>query len=336
MGNKTENKIDFVITYVDGNDPVWRQKKNEALGIITGDDRDIRYRSWDNLQYWFRCVERFAPWVNKVYLVTDNQVPDWVDQSCEKLVCVNHTDFIPKQYLPTFSSHTIEHNLFRIKGLSEQYVYFNDDLFILQPLKAEQFFKNGLPRDYALESPRSTWDPLFAHVVANNTIMLNERYNRKVVLKKYRRKIYSPVDRRRFFQNLMFRPLRRTRFFGFDNSHMPNPLLKSTCKAVWETNYNWLDSTCSRKVRSDNDVNQYIYVDYQYVNGRFIPINWDKKRRLFRLTDGRVKLVARTIKKQRYAMICINDVEELNFDTAKVIINDAFETLLPDKSMFEK
>ena len=68
--NNTEG-IDFVITWVDGSDPAWQQEKRktlEACGLKSAaDDRKERYRDWDNLQYWFRGVEQFAPWVRKVH-----------------------------------------------------------------------------------------------------------------------------------------------------------------------------------------------------------------------------------------------------------------------------
>ena len=70
--------------------------------------------------------------------------PSWLNVANEKIVVVKHEDFIPKEYLPTFNSHTIELNLHRIKGLSEYFIYFNDDTFILDKLQEKDFFKNGL------------------------------------------------------------------------------------------------------------------------------------------------------------------------------------------------
>ncbi len=330
-----DDRIDFVIITVDGNDPEWQKKKNRTLGMNDGDARTIRYRSWDNLQYWFRAVEKFAPWVNKVYLVTDHQAPKWINPDCEKLVLVNHDEFIPEKYLPTFSSHPIEHNLFRIKGLSEKFVYFNDDMFIRGPVTPDQFFKNGLPCDYALEEPMTVHDPMFAHIVTNNILMLNEHYRRKRVLKEQKKKFYSPVYFKGMLQNRMLSVLKRNVFFGFKNTHMPNSMLKSSFKAVWERNFETLDATCSRKVRRHEDVNQYIYVQYQYVNGLFTPYDWGGTRHLYRCNDGNVDRIAKDIVRQKYKMICINEADELDFEYAKRKINAAWEELLPEKSSFE-
>src|SRR5690625_2850108 len=103
-----DDKIDFVITWVDGNDKVWKREKDKYRPNKTEDDRNIRYRNWDNLKYWFRGVERFAPWINKIHFVTWGHVPTWLNISHPKIKIVKHSDFIPKEYLPTFNSRVIE------------------------------------------------------------------------------------------------------------------------------------------------------------------------------------------------------------------------------------
>ena len=143
-------KIDFVIIWVDGGDPEWQAEKSKYQSDTENTDtRSIRYRDWDNLQYWFRAVEKYAPWVNKIHFVTWGHLPSWLDTTNPKLNIVNHKDYIPPEYLPTFSSHTIELNLHRIEGLAEQFVYFNDDMFLNKPVRPDDFFKNGLPCDTA-------------------------------------------------------------------------------------------------------------------------------------------------------------------------------------------
>ena len=144
-----QNAVDFVIIWVDGNDPEWRREKNEYKGVLTReeDDSEHRYRDWDNLQYWFRGVEKFCPWVRTIHFVTWGHLPKWLNTDNPKLHIVNHRDYIPAEYLPTFSSHTIELNLHRIEGLSERFVYFNDDMFIIKPTTEMDFFRNGkLPK----------------------------------------------------------------------------------------------------------------------------------------------------------------------------------------------
>lgn len=107
-------KIDFLITWVDGADPIWHKEKLETLkkqGKTAEemiDNSTSRYRDWDILKYWFRGVEKFAPWVNQIHFVTYGHVPDWLNEKHSKLHIVKHEDFIPQEFRPTFSSHPIE------------------------------------------------------------------------------------------------------------------------------------------------------------------------------------------------------------------------------------
>ncbi len=106
--------IDFVVTWVDGNDPVWQAEKAKYSPNKNADNRNVRFRDWDNMQYWFRAVEKFAPWVNKIHFVTYGHLPKWLNINNPKLNIAKHSDFIPQKYLPTFSSRTIEFNSYII------------------------------------------------------------------------------------------------------------------------------------------------------------------------------------------------------------------------------
>ena len=119
-----EDIVDFVIIWVDGNDEQWQKEKAKDSPDKNTDYRNIRYRDWDNLQYWFRGVEKFTPWVNKVHFVTCGHLPKWLNTNNPKLNIVKHSDFIPEKYLPTFSANPIELNIHRIKDLSEKFVFF--------------------------------------------------------------------------------------------------------------------------------------------------------------------------------------------------------------------
>ncbi len=147
-------KIDFVLAWVDGSDKEWQKEKAKyCKESIPGDNREERYRDWDILKFWFRGVEKYAPWVNKIFFVTWGHLPPWLDIKNPKLEIVNHMDYIPGQFLPTFNSHTIELNFHRIKGLSEHFVYFNDDFFVINHVKQEDFFVNGMPKDMLALQP---------------------------------------------------------------------------------------------------------------------------------------------------------------------------------------
>ena len=144
--NKTLEKIDFVVTYLDSTDKKWQEERAKYSGEnLDSRNSEARYRNMDNFQYWFRAIERYAPWVNKIHLVTWGHVPEWLDTTNPKINIVKHDDYIPKEYLPTFNSNVLDLNLDRIPGLSENFVYFNDDIFLNSKTEPSDFFKNNLP-----------------------------------------------------------------------------------------------------------------------------------------------------------------------------------------------
>jgi UDP-N-acetylglucosamine-lysosomal-enzyme len=101
---------------------------------------DNRYRDNEELRYSLRSIFRFAPWVRKVYIVTANQVPSWINMEHPRLQMVNHDEIFPNSDdLPTFSSPAIESNLHRIPGLSKKFIYFNDDVMLGAPTWPEDF-----------------------------------------------------------------------------------------------------------------------------------------------------------------------------------------------------
>ncbi|MFD7702184.1 stealth family protein [Streptomyces caelestis] len=142
--------VDAVYTWVDGEDPAMAAKRraHQALSgnvIAARETGPSRYTSHDELRYALRSLEMYAGFIRHVYLVTDSQTPSWLDP--EGITVVDHRDILPAGALPVFNSHAIESRLHRIPGLSEHYLYFNDDVFINRPVRAEHFFHgNGIAR----------------------------------------------------------------------------------------------------------------------------------------------------------------------------------------------
>ena len=100
-------EIDFVITWVDMDDPKWKKTFAKYSGGIDNSNNsfsEARFRDHGFLKYWFRGIEKFAPWVRKIHFVTCGQKPEWLDENNPKLHLVNHEDFIPHQFLPCFNS----------------------------------------------------------------------------------------------------------------------------------------------------------------------------------------------------------------------------------------
>src|SRR5699024_10455529 len=125
----------------------------------------------------FRAVEEYAPWVNKIHFVTQGHLPKFLKRDHPKLNIVYHEDYIPKEYLPTFSSHPIELNLHRINDLAEKFVYFNDDTYLINSIEPNFFFKNGLPLHTGILRPIVS--PNYYHiseVQQNNLGIINQNF----------------------------------------------------------------------------------------------------------------------------------------------------------------
>ena len=159
--------VDAVITWVDGNDPDFianreRHKSHDNSGKIAANNV-ARYQSHDEVKYCIRSIQQYAPWIKTIYLVTNGQVPRWFDPSQDRVRIITHDEIIPHQYLPTFNSHVIESCLHKIEGLSEHFVYFNDDVMLLKPVAPTDFFtENGLMRGFVSRAVIANGPPISA------------------------------------------------------------------------------------------------------------------------------------------------------------------------------
>lgn len=339
--NNVQSKypIDFVIAWVDGNDPEWQKEKRKYLAEFLNDESiidqgDYRYRDWDILHYWFRAVEKYAPWVRTIHFVTCGQIPRWMNVAHPKLHVVNHSDYMPAEYLPTFNSHTIELNMHKIEGLAEHFVYFNDDMYITHKVEPEDFFVNGLPRDvFALDAIYCATGSAGSYN-CNDISIINDHFNKKEQFKKHYKKWFQPCyGKKKLYQTLVFMPWRW--FPGFFYQHLPTNLLKSTMEKVWEVAGDELDETSKSKFRSKTQVNQWLFKFWQLADGTFVPQDI-RKGRCYHLRDKGVEDLCEAIRSERYNLICINDTDQTTeFEKKKLQIRDAFECVLPQKSEYE-
>ena len=332
--NKNQNNVDIVITWVDGADSRWQQSRAEYRYLETGKREESRFRDQGTLKYLFRSIESYAPWVRKVHFVTCGQKPDWLNTAHPKLNLVNHSDYIPAEYLPTFSSHTIELNFHRIQGLSEQFVYFNDDTLLTAPVQPEDFFQNGMPCDSAVLTPvigSVPGDP-FAHYLLNNTALINGHFRMRQVLSRKPANWFNLKYGSYNLRNLMF-SLGTRWFVGFKNFHMPAPMVKSSFEAVWNLEPELLRKTCQNKFRGLNDINPYVMSYYNFCTNRFVPRS-PKFGGYLDLGQEPGRIAGALHGKYKY--ITINDSDDLaDFDEAKSRMLRLLEEKYPQKSAFE-
>ncbi|KAL6433574.1 hypothetical protein ACFW04_006574 [Cataglyphis niger] len=132
--------IDVVYTWVNGSDPVFLENLEKHVPIVDLSAAASRFSDKDELRYSLRSLEMYAPWVRHVYIVTNGQIPSWLDMDNPRMTLISHEDiFLNKSDLPTFSSPAIESHIHRIPGISDKFLYFNDDVILGAEVWPEDF-----------------------------------------------------------------------------------------------------------------------------------------------------------------------------------------------------
>ena len=328
--------IDFVVTWVDMDDPEWQaefakysgNKSNTKNGVS-----EARFRDYGFLKYWFRGVEKFAPWVRRVHFVTSGQKPEWLDEHNPKIHLVNHKDFIPEQFLPTYNSVVIERYLHKIPDLAEHFVYFNDDFYIINKVGKERFFKNGLPCDIAAFLYNPAWSQWYRRI-KNNLKIINRHFDKKEVMARFHDKWFDKSYGSKARWNYLLKPYNK--FITLRTPHNAQPFLKSTFEEVWAVAEKELTETSVNKFRALNDYTPELFRTWQICKGNFEPYNTYRDTKMFPLMI-RAKQAVRAIYDQSYSLICLNDnVHIRNYVQVMENIKNAFEHILPEKSGFER
>ncbi|MGM9734990.1 MAG: hypothetical protein ACI3ZL_01110 [Candidatus Cryptobacteroides sp.] len=292
--------MDVVITYVDGNDPVWRKDYEKTTNKSM---MQKRFRDWGTLKYLLRGIEKCMPFIRNVYLVVSHpsQVPQWVDTSNLRIVL--HSDIIPSRFLPTFNSNPIEMHLHRIPGLDEEFLYFNDDMFPVSTCSPEDFFRGG-----------------------------------KSVMGCYRHFLCTGMYKRicRNSDSLARKAAGLRPSWSFIRpQHICTPMLKSLCEELYDKELAEIDKTSAARTRTADDLNQYLFWDYMYFKGMVAKGKISNKH--FSAATATVASLRKFILHPTKKMVCINDVHlsDSKFEALQSAVLESFEIRFPDKSRFE-
>lgn len=332
--------IDLVVMWVDNNDPQWQQEKARYSVSDNADGTIYRYRDWDLMRYWFRGVEQFAPWINNLYFVTWGHTPEWLNPNHPKLHIVKHEDFIPKEFLPTFSANTIETNLHRIRGLSEKFVLMNDDVFFIDKTSPCDFFHNDTPKDTVALNVHCPQKSLISqYFCLNDTGIINEHFDFRQSIKSNIGKWLNPKNGFNVLRTLSLLPC--PRFPGFWQHHLASAYLKSTLETVWEKEPEVLSLTCSHKFRETTDVNQWVFKEWQIASGNFSLRSHHFGKAFYIDRDGVQQTAPRMLKyilQQKGKLISINDgpMTDNEFSSLVQSLQQTFNKILPKKSSYEK
>lgn len=338
------DKIDFIILWVDGNDPEWKEEKKryenlEQIVSHTDDaNSDCRFRDNDLLRYWFRGVEKFAPWVNQIHFITCGQKPEWLNTSHPKLHLINHKDYMPAHYLPTFNSCTIEMNIHRIAELSEHFVNFNDDTFLLQPVTPGYFFKKGLPiLDTDLSYPKNIGYNNWSRHLFNDYCIVNKSFSIKKSISKNWSKWFNIKElgfKKAFKNYLCYRTNHTLPVSTY--GHLAFPHLKSSLQEIWDLHPEIMEQASLHRFRSDNSLNQWLLCAWDQAKGKFYPTHKERLGLEALVSPENIALICDIVKNGLKPQICINDSKyNTDFESTTIALTSAFETLLPSKSSFE-
>lgn len=319
LGATPRFPIDVVYTWVNDKDPEWRKQKElysgkaESNSDLSRSNLDERFTNRDELKYSMRSIELFAPFVRNIYLVTNGQIPSWLNTQNPRIKVVPHSEIYSKQdHLPTFNSSSIETQLHHIDGLAEHFLYFNDDFFLGDfCLPEDFFFANGAMKYFAAEQRAFEHDidgtsEEYIAADANALALLKDHFGA-------------------FTRELMI--------------HAPYPALRSVLYAMEEQFACSFDACASRRFRSHDDLRPIAFMQYHfgYQTRQAIPATISN-RYLALWKPGIDRLFGDLLENRRYKTFCINDVgiapSRTNWTNKQV--EHFLRSYFPFKSSFEK
>ncbi len=305
--------IDLVYLWVNGNDPKWLEKRNSFLdksvkkSSITG-----RYDNNDELKYSLRSVEKHLPWIRNIFIITDNQTPDFINPKHPKITLINHSDIIPDKYLPTFNSVVIEYFIHNIPNLSEKFLLASDDCFVNADLTPDFFFKEDLPIIRMMFTPLQRVEffikKLFNIRINSYRLSIENAY--KLISKKY------------------------NKHFTSSSHHNIDAYLKSDYKkTATETFKKELESVCLNRFRSKSDI-QRILFNYDALSRKRGHLKYVNRKESYRIRVHRREF-NKYLTRYNPKLFCLNDTDHASDEDRKHIV-PFLESLFPKKSEFEK
>ena len=308
--------IDLVYLWVNGNDPVWQAKRDACIGIPmeqSGVNCKGRYADNDELKYSLRSIELYAPWIHKIFIVTDNQIPTWLNINHPKIQIVNHTEIMPLESLPCFNSTILEHFLYKIPELSEFFLYSNDDMYLNKSVFPSTFFaEDGLPIIRFNRRPfRRLWlfykEKIRGKKLSNYNLIIKNAA--ELIKKKYG--IY----------------------FSGKSHHNIDAYLKSECQRTEEMFQNEIKKTYANHVRSANDIQRSLFY-YAALAEKKGHLHYVTQKVSFRLHIHKENYYKK-FNQYNPIFFCMNDSEYAT-DQHRIKAKAFLEKRFPNKSEFEK
>ena len=299
------NDIDFVVTYVNCEDKKWQQlyeetsiKKHKKIK-----KNSVRYRDFGTLKYQFRCIANNLPWIRKLYLIvqSESQIPEWVNR--DTVHVVYHDQIIDYHHLPTYNSDVIEVYMHRIPGLSEYFLYANDDMFPINPSQPEDWYDENGYSKIVIKTWKYSWNDKIYRQILKST----ENLCRKLC------------------------ELPRVSDRVMHSDHSINPMRKSIWQYVWAKQYDKMYDSCST-FREAKNISQEVNNFYSYLSNEYSLHERNNKYLELNASD---EVIQNAILGDEYTCICLNDNGCDNFIKTKQLLIDTFEKKYPEKCKYE-
>lgn len=307
-------EIDLVYLWVDGSDSKWQQKKQaftQSAIDKTETNTEGRYADNDELKYSLRSVEKYAPWIRTIFIVTDSQQPSWLDINNPKIRLVDHTEIIPSEILPLFNAIAIEYFLHNIPGLSEHFLFANDDMFFNANLGPDYFFADdGNPYVFLKKKKFGKWYHRF------RALLRDEGH--------YRRTVVSSM-------NLVEKKCGK--FYSGLPHHNIDPYRKSDYRnAVEEVFEDEVRKSKYHRLRTEGDFHRSAIGYYALAIGhghvKYVNPKISDRMQIFKLT------FKETYELHKPLLFCLNDNEQATFEHRQQV-KPFLESIYPEKSSFE-
>jgi hypothetical protein len=316
MSNQNMKEIDLVYMWVDGADPKWTEKKLIYTGKVSDQTETNtigRYVNNNELRYALRSVEKHIPWIRKIFIVTDDQKPEWLNTVHPKIQVVDHKEIMPPEILPCFNSTVIEYFLYRIPGLAEHFLLANDDFFFNTNLSPDFFFsKDGLPVVRLKRKPLGKWHYRI------------RRWTGKE-FGQYARKVY---------EGALLVEKKLGKFYSGVPHHNVDAYRKSDYQKAVEVFFvEQIKQSQSHRIRTEGDIHRSAFSYYALASDN-AQLKYVDRNDSIRLLLYRHDL-KKYINKYKPSLFCLNDDQKVN-DEHRKKIKPFLEELFPTKSPYEK
>ena len=309
-------EIDLVYLWVDGNDPKWIEKKNHFTEMIhdnTEANCKGRYVNNDELKYSLRSAEKYAPWLRKIFIVTDEQMPPWLDTNDPKIKIIDHKEIMPIDILPCFNASVIEYFLYKIPDLSEHFLFSNDDMFFSAVVSPDFFFtKDGFPvirlkrkpfgkLHYWIKYLRKKGPGTYRNIIAKASSLVERKYKKYYSgiphhnIDAYKKSDYKEVMEKIFVDEVMNSMKNRTRKKG----DMHRSAVSYYALAIEHAKMKYVNNSEALRIHAHKKDFMRIYLRY------------------------------------KPTLFCVND-DQRTIDDDRERIKPFLDILFPEKSRFEK